>query len=94
VTPVGATFGEGQPIRVGESATDIEAGLGAIWVSDRGGSLWRVDPETRETSTIDVGYPVETLSFDPKGRVVWMLVVSCPLSGTPQSASPDELGCT
>jgi streptogramin lyase len=94
VTPVGATFGAGEPISVGESATDIEAGLGAIWVSDRGGSLWRVDPETRETSTIDVGYPVETLSFDPKRRVIWMLLVSCPLSGTPQSASPDELGCT
>ena len=87
VTPVGSTVGAGQPIPVGEEATDIEAGLGAIWVSDERGLLYRVDPATREASTIEVGYPVEALTFDEDRGVIWVVLIECSVVAAPDPFS-------
>jgi serine/threonine-protein kinase len=94
VTPVAATFGAGDSIRLADDLTDIEAGLGAVWVSDLGGSLWRIDPQTNETSQVDVGYPVEALTFDPKKPLVWLIAIECPAAGIPASITQGGLGCS
>jgi DNA-binding SARP family transcriptional activator len=94
VTPVATTFGAGDSIPLAGDLTDIEAGLGAVWVSDRGGSLWRIDPQTSETSQVDVGYPVESLTFDPEKPLVWLIAIECPAAGIPASETQGGLGCS
>jgi DNA-binding SARP family transcriptional activator len=92
VTPV-APSGAGASISVGTTATDIAAGLGAMWISGSDGSLRRVDPQTHQTRKIEVGYPIEALTFDPGREVVWVLVVECPSAGIPESATQGGVEC-
>lgn len=74
VTPIDASSGLGRSVRVGEDPTDIVSGLGAIWISDGGGAVWRVDPLTEETTEIDVGSPLAGLAVDPAHGTLWVLV--------------------
>jgi streptogramin lyase len=74
VTPVDPVSGVGRPIRVGEDPTDIVAGLGAIWVTDGEGMLWRVDPVTGERTSIDVGSPLASVAIDRQHETLWILV--------------------
>jgi streptogramin lyase len=73
VTPVDAS-GVGRPVRIGEDPTDIVSAFGAIWITDGGGELWRVDPLTGETTTIDVGSPLASVAVDRQDDTVWVLV--------------------
>jgi serine/threonine protein kinase/streptogramin lyase len=74
VTPVEASAGVGQSIRIGEDPTDLIAAFGAIWISDGGGALWRVDPVTHEATSIDVGAPLASVTPDPKDGTLVVLV--------------------
>jgi streptogramin lyase len=73
VTPVDESR-IGQPVRIGEDPTDIVTAFGAIWITDGGGKLWRVDPLTGETSTIDVGSPLASVEVDRHDGTLWVLV--------------------
>jgi streptogramin lyase len=74
VTQVDPSSGVGQTVRVGDAPTNMVAGLGAVWISDEGGALWRVDPLTGEATSIEIGSPLAAIAIDkPHGRV-WALV--------------------
>jgi class 3 adenylate cyclase/sugar lactone lactonase YvrE len=63
VLPVDTATGtRSQAIRVGDSPTDIVAGPDAVWVTDATGSVWRIDPSTRDATSIDIGTPAATLA--------------------------------
>ena len=74
VTQVDPTSGIGQTVRVGDEPTDMVAGLGAIWVSDGGGAVWRVDPVTGEATSIEIGSPLAAIAIDKEHGTVWALV--------------------
>jgi serine/threonine protein kinase len=74
LTPVDASSGLGQPIRVGEDPTDLVMAFGAIWISDGGGELWRVDTVTRETSSIPLGAPLASVAPDGRDGTLLVLV--------------------
>jgi Protein kinase domain len=75
VIPIGvAAEGPGAPIRVGEDPTGIAAGLGAIWVSDGGGAIYRIDPALGVATPIQVGVPLVAIAVDEPDRVVWVAV--------------------
>jgi ABC-type branched-subunit amino acid transport system substrate-binding protein/predicted Ser/Thr protein kinase len=52
-------------VRIGSGGlSDIAVGAGAVWVSDGGGVVWRVDPGRRATQrTIPVAKGVDSLAF-------------------------------
>jgi hypothetical protein len=64
----------GNPIRVGNDPTGISAGLGAVWVTDRGGDLWRIDPTTASATPIHLGGVLAAAAPDDTNHVVWVLV--------------------
>jgi DNA-binding beta-propeller fold protein YncE len=55
VIPTDPEGNEGSPIPVGPDPRGIAAGLGAVWVTDEGGDVYRIDPLTREVTTVHVG---------------------------------------
>jgi len=69
-----ATNKLGPTIRVGDQPTGMAVGLGAVWVSDAGGSIYRVDPITRSSSTIPIGAPLTAIAIDPATRSLWLAV--------------------
>ena len=74
VTPVGDGGTVARPIRVGSRPTDIAAGLDAIWVSDAGGFIYRIDPITKELTELDVGGPIAAVAVDEQKDSLWVLV--------------------
>jgi DNA-binding beta-propeller fold protein YncE len=74
VTEVDASSGIGQAIRVGDDPSNMVAGLGAIWISDRGGAVWRVDTVTGEATSIQIGSPLAGIAVDESRGTVWALV--------------------
>jgi class 3 adenylate cyclase len=64
----------GQPTRVGDDPTDIAVGLGAVWVSDRGGSLYRLDALTLDVLEFPIGAEVLALDVDETAEAVWVYV--------------------
>jgi streptogramin lyase len=74
VTQVDPSSGVGQTVRVGDDPTNMVAGLGAVWVSDDGGALWRVDPLTGEATSIEVGSPLAAIAIDKPHGTIWALV--------------------
>jgi len=74
VTQVDPASGAGQTIRVGDAPTNMVAGLGAVWISDDGGALWRVDPLTGEATSIEIGSPLAAIGIDKHHGTVWALV--------------------
>jgi streptogramin lyase len=79
VIPVGYADGDvGDPIRVGSDPMSIDAGFGFVWVVSHGdGTVIRIDPETRRTTTIDVGGPPTSLAIDPETKTVWVAISRC-----------------
>src|SRR5919109_688955 len=53
--------------RVGDDATDMFVGLGAVWVGDRDGSLYRIDTGTLEVSRFEL--PAEILGIAVDERI-------------------------
>ncbi len=64
----------GTPIRVGSDPTAISAGLGAVWVTDRNGDLWRIDPTTASATPAHLGGVLASAAPDDTNKVVWVLV--------------------
>ncbi|MDP9341547.1 MAG: hypothetical protein M3Q23_05445 [Actinomycetota bacterium] len=64
----------GNPIRVGSDPTSISGGLGAVWVTDMSGDLWRIDPTTATSKAIHLGGVLAAAAPDDTNKVVWVLV--------------------
>jgi streptogramin lyase len=62
----------GSPTRVGDDSTDIAVGLGAVWISDRGGSLYRVDALSLDVQEFPIGAEVLAVDMDEAAEAVWV----------------------
>jgi streptogramin lyase len=74
VIPVGANGVVGDPISVGDDPSGIAVGLGAVWVSDEGGDVYRIDPLTKESSRFHVGGHLTAIAVDEGTGSLWMTV--------------------
>ena len=63
---------EGRPTRVGQDPTDMSAGLGAVWVGDRDGSLYRLDAVTLDVQSFPIGAEVLGVAVDERAEAVWV----------------------
>jgi class 3 adenylate cyclase/streptogramin lyase len=61
----------GRPIRVGDDPSDIGVGLGAVWVADHGGSVYRVDAVTLDVQEFPIGADVLGVAVDETTDAVW-----------------------
>ena len=66
----------GRPIRVGDDPSDMGVGLGAVWVADHGGSLYRVDRVTLDVEEFPLGADVLAVGVDEAAETVWVYVGS------------------
>jgi hypothetical protein len=60
--------------RVGDDATDMAVGSDGVWVGDRDGSLYRVDPSSLEVTELPVGAEVLRVGVDENTGSVWVYV--------------------
>ena len=60
--------------RVGDNPLDIAVGADSVWVGDRDGTLFRVDPSTLDVSTFPVGAEVLGVAVDDDSGSVWVYV--------------------
>ena len=68
----------GGPIGLGtRDPAGIAAGLDAIWVVDRSGTIVRVDP-LGTTGSIDVGAPIDAIATDDEHDLLWLTTASGP----------------
>jgi class 3 adenylate cyclase/streptogramin lyase len=74
VIPVSADGVVGDPISVGADPSGIAVGLGAVWVCDEGGDVYRIDPLTKQTTTIEVGGHLTAIAVDEHAGTLWMTV--------------------
>jgi class 3 adenylate cyclase/streptogramin lyase len=74
VIPVSANGIVGDPISVGENPSGIAVGLGAAWVCDEDGDVYRIDPLTKETTTIHVGGHLTAMAVDEAAGTLWITV--------------------
>jgi DNA-binding beta-propeller fold protein YncE len=65
---------EGRPTRVGQEPTDMVAGLGAVWVGDVDGSLYRLDAVTLDVQAFPIGAEVLGVAVDERAEAVWVYV--------------------
>jgi streptogramin lyase len=72
VTRITSSDTEGRPARVGDGATDMAVGPDAVWVGDRDGSLYRVDPLTLEVTKLPVGAAVMGVGVEEASGSVWV----------------------
>jgi class 3 adenylate cyclase/streptogramin lyase len=75
VTRVDPSGDLGDPIPVGEAPTDIASGFGYLWITDEGGSVFRVDPDTGSVSEFVVGSALEGVAVDASVPLVWVVVL-------------------
>jgi len=57
--------------RVGDDPTDMAVGLGAVWVGDEDGSLYRVDTTTLDVEEFPIGAEVLAVGVDEATDAVW-----------------------
>ncbi len=62
------------PVRVGDSPTDMNFGLDRLWVGDRDGSVYRLNPSTLEVTPMPVGAEVLGVAVDEDAESVWVYV--------------------
>ena len=62
--------GEGEA-RVGEEATDMALGLGYVWISDREGSVYRIDSTTMGVESFRFEAEVLGVAVDGEAGLVW-----------------------
>jgi streptogramin lyase len=76
VTPIAISSNEASsPIGpLGERPTGLAVGLESVWVSDAGGSVFRVDPTTGSTSEYPLGVPLSGIAVDPDTGLLWLAV--------------------
>ena len=58
--------------RVGDDGTDMAVGLGAVWVGDGGGSLYRVDALTLDVEEFPRGAEVLGVAVDEADGSIWV----------------------
>ncbi len=58
--------------RVGHEPTDMAVGLGAVWVGDRDGSLYRIDTSTLGVESFAIGAEVFGVGVDEAAGTVWV----------------------
>jgi class 3 adenylate cyclase len=58
--------------RVGNEASDMAVGLGAVWIGDRDGSLYRVDATTNEVQEFPIGAEVLAVDVDEATDALWV----------------------
>ncbi len=73
VTRVTIAGDVGPTVRVGPSTTDMTTGLGAIWLTDADGYLYRIDTLTDEVTRIDVSAPLESLTISENTQDIWVV---------------------
>jgi DNA-binding beta-propeller fold protein YncE len=59
---------------VGEDPSGIAVGLGAVWVSDEGGDVYRIDPITSTVTSIHPGGHLTAIAVDEDGGSLWLTV--------------------
>ena len=74
VIPVNANGVVGDPIPVGADPSGIAVGLGAVWVCDEEGDVYRIDPLTKQTTTIHVGGHLTAIAVDEHAATLWITV--------------------
>lgn len=74
VVPVSANGLVGDPISVGENPSGIAVGLGAAWVCDEDGDVYRIDPLTSKTEKIHVGGHLTAIAVDDAAEALWITV--------------------
>jgi streptogramin lyase len=57
--------------RVGDHPTDMAVGLGAVWIGDEDGSLYRVDTTTLDVEKLPIGAEVLAVGVDEATDAVW-----------------------
>jgi streptogramin lyase len=62
----------GRSGRIGDEATDMAVGLGAAWITDAGGSLYRVDALTLDVQEFPLGAEVLGVGVDENAGTVWV----------------------
>jgi class 3 adenylate cyclase/streptogramin lyase len=72
VTRITSSDPGGRPARVGDGATDMAVGPDAVWVGDRDGSLYRVDPLTLEVTELPVGAAIIGVGVEEATGSVWV----------------------
>jgi hypothetical protein len=70
--------GEIQSARVGPHPSNIAAGLGAVWVSDYEGSVFRIDPLTLQPTELEIGSAVAGVVIDEGADLVWLALAEAP----------------
>ena len=68
----GTTLAVSRTARVGNDPADIAAGLGAVWVADGEGSLYRVDASTLVVQEFPIGAEVSGVDVDEAGEELWV----------------------
>jgi hypothetical protein len=74
VIPVSVNGIVGDPISVGENPSGIAVGLGAAWVCDEDGDVYRIDPLTSKTEKIHVGGHLTAIAVDEAAGTLWITV--------------------
>jgi streptogramin lyase len=75
VTMIDVTSGASSgPVRVGDSPTDLNFGLDRLWVGDRDGSVYRLDPSTLDVTRMPVGAEVLGVAVDEDAESLWVYV--------------------
>jgi serine/threonine protein kinase len=76
------TEGFGAPIRVGIGPSDVETGLGSVWVTNQGeDTLSRIDSITGEVETIPIGGPAAAIATDEPTETVWVVLAPASKGG-------------
>jgi class 3 adenylate cyclase/streptogramin lyase len=83
VTRVNTVSGGVRSTRIGDNPTDMAVGLGAVWIGDEDGSIYRVDTTTLDVEELPIGAQVLAVGVDETTEMVWAYVGS-PV-GTPVS---------
>ena len=75
ITRIDGADAPADPIRVGPSPSSIAVGLGAVWVTDEDGNLYRVDPQLRRSEAIELGNPLGPVAVDELNGAIWVGVL-------------------
>jgi YVTN family beta-propeller protein len=72
-----------QAIPIGQSPAGLAVGAGSVWVADAGGTVWRIDPRTGRSRTIEVSGVPAGVAYS--GGALW---VAGGLNGSVSRISP------
>lgn len=78
ITRIDCADAPSDPVRVGPTPSSIAVGLGAVWVTDEDGHLYRVDPQLGRSETIELGNPLGPVAVDDVNGAIWVGVLEDP----------------